>query len=88
MLGMPGIGLLPVLMGAAMFYQQKTSVTDPSQKSMAYIMPVMMTWFFMKFPAGLSLYWFVNNILSIAEQKLVPKAKAVPAVQAVERRAK
>ena len=42
----------------------------------------------MKFPAGLSLYWFVNNILSIAEQKLVPKAKAVPAVQAVERRAK
>ncbi|MDM7993263.1 MAG: YidC/Oxa1 family insertase periplasmic-domain containing protein [Candidatus Fermentibacter sp.] len=87
-LGMPGIGLLPVLMGAAMFYQQKTSMTDPSQKSMAYIMPVMMTWFFMKFPAGLSLYWFVNNILSIAEQKLVPKAKAAPAVQAVERRAK
>lgn len=90
-LGMPGIGLLPVLMGVAMFYQQKTSITDPSQKSMAYIMPVMMTWFFMKFPAGLSVYWFVNNILSIAEQKLVPRMKtatAVPAAQADGRRSR
>jgi YidC/Oxa1 family membrane protein insertase len=70
-LGMPGIGLLPVLMGASMFWQQKLTMTDPSQKAMLYMMPVMMTWLFMKFPAGLTLYWFVNNILSIAEQMIL-----------------
>ena len=87
-LGMTGIGLLPVLMGAAMFIQQKASITDPNQKSMVYIMPVMMTWFFMKFPAGLSLYWFVNNILTIIEQKVVPRVKASPALQTAERRSR
>ncbi len=79
-LGLAGIGLLPLLMGAAMFFQQKMTVTDPSQKSMTYLMPVIMTWLFMRFPAGLSVYWFVNNVLSIAEQKLIRRsAPAAPA---------
>lgn len=73
-LGLAGIGLLPLLMGVAMFFQQKMTVTDPSQKSMTYMMPVIMTWLFMRFPAGLSVYWFVNNVLSIAEQKLVRRS--------------
>lgn len=75
-LGMPGIGLLPVLMGVSMFWQQKLTMTDPSQKAMLYIMPVMMTWLFMKFPAGLTLYWFVNNILSIAEQMILRRSRS------------
>ncbi len=72
-LGLTGIGLLPVLMGVAMFLQQKMTTTDPSQKMMVYIMPVFMTWLFMKFPAGLTLYWFVNNLLSICEQMLLKR---------------
>lgn len=79
-LGITGIGLLPLLMGAAMYFQQKSTITDPTQKSMATIMPIMMTWFFMRFPAGLSLYWFVNNILGIAEQRLLVRRQ--PAVAA------
>jgi YidC/Oxa1 family membrane protein insertase len=75
-LGMPGIGLLPVLMGVSMFWQQKLTMTDPSQKAMLYMMPVMMTWLFMKFPAGLTLYWFVNNILSIAEQMILRRGRS------------
>jgi YidC/Oxa1 family membrane protein insertase len=70
-MGMPGIGLLPVLMGVSMFWQQKLTMTDPNQKAMLYMMPVIMTWLFMKFPAGLTLYWFVNNILTIGEQTIL-----------------
>jgi YidC/Oxa1 family membrane protein insertase len=75
-LGMPGIGLLAVLMGISMFWQQKLTMTDPSQKAMLYMMPVLMTWLFMKFPAGLTLYWFVNNILSIAEQMILRRSRS------------
>jgi len=81
-LGITGIGLLPLLMGAAMYFQQKSTITDPAQKSMATIMPIMMTWFFMRFPAGLSLYWFVNNIIGIVEQRLLLRRQ--PAAVAVE----
>ncbi len=77
-LGMSGIGLLPLLMGAAMFYQQRLTMTDPSQKGMAYLMPVVFVWLFMRFPAGLTLYWFVNNILSIIEQKIVRRGEPAP----------
>ena len=70
-LGLSGMGLLPVMMGLAMFFQQKMSATDPKQKSMMYIMPIFMTWLFMRFPAGLTLYWFVNNILTIAQQEII-----------------
>lgn len=75
-LGMSGLGLLPVLMGLAMFVQQKASVTDPNQRMMVYVMPVFMTWLFMRFPSGLTLYWFVNNVLTIAEQKLLYRREA------------
>lgn len=74
-LGMSGIGLLAILMGAAMYFQQKMSMTDPSQKAMQVMMPVLMTWLFIKFPAGLTLYWFVNNVLSIAEQQMVRRSR-------------
>ncbi|MHC1725599.1 MAG: membrane protein insertase YidC [Syntrophobacteraceae bacterium] len=65
-----GIPVLTILMGITMFIQQKMtpSTGDPRQEKIMLIMPVMFTFFFINFPAGLVLYWFVNNILSIAQQ--------------------
>jgi YidC/Oxa1 family membrane protein insertase len=65
-----GIPVLTILMGVSMFLQQKMTPSsgDPRQEKIMLIMPVMFTFFFLNFPAGLVLYWFVNNILSIAQQ--------------------
>jgi YidC/Oxa1 family membrane protein insertase len=67
--GMP-IGLLPILMGATMIIQTKLNPEppDPVQAKVMKIMPVVFSIFFFFFPAGLVLYWLVNNILSIAQQ--------------------
>ncbi|MFM9913252.1 MAG: membrane protein insertase YidC [Methylophilaceae bacterium] len=68
-LGMP-IGLLPILMGLTMILQTSLNPTppDPIQAKVMKIMPVVFSVFFFFFPAGLVLYWLVNNILSIAQQ--------------------
>jgi YidC/Oxa1 family membrane protein insertase len=62
--------VLPLLMGASMFFQQLLSpaVGDPMQVKMMRLMPVMFTVLFLFFPSGLVLYWLVNNVLSIAQQ--------------------
>jgi len=62
--------ILPIVMGAAMFGQQRMSgaVTDPTQKQMMVMMPVMFTVMFFNFPAGLVLYWLTNNLLTTAFQ--------------------
>jgi len=62
--------VLPVLMGATMLIQTSLNPTppDPIQAKMMKIMPVAFSVFFFFFPAGLVLYWLVNNILSIAQQ--------------------
>ena len=67
--------ILPLLMGASMFIQQKLNPTppDPTQAKVMQIMPIAFTFFFMFFPAGLVLYWTVNNILSIAQQYVITK---------------
>jgi YidC/Oxa1 family membrane protein insertase len=64
------IYVLPILMGASWFIQQKMTPTvgDPRQAKMMLLMPIVFTFMFFTFPAGLVLYWFVNNILSIAQQ--------------------
>lgn len=59
---------LALLMGITMFIQQKMTVTDPKQKAMVYMMPVMMTIMFAYLPAGLNLYYFIFNLLSIFQQ--------------------
>jgi YidC/Oxa1 family membrane protein insertase len=69
--GWESLSLLPILMGVAMFFQQKMTTVDPKQKMMVYMMPVFMVFIFMSLPAGLNLYWLVNNILSIGEQYLI-----------------
>jgi len=63
--------ILPVLMGVSMFFQQRitpNTMTDPMQKKIFQWFPVIMTFFFLNFPAGLVLYWLTNNLLSIAQQ--------------------
>lgn len=65
-----GIPVLTLLMGVSMFVQQKMTPSggDPRQEQLMLLMPVIFTVFFINFPAGLVLYWLVNNILSIVQQ--------------------
>ena len=66
--------ILPVLMGASMYYQQKltpNNFTDPMQEKVFKFLPVVFTIFFFTFPSGLVLYWFVNNLFSIGQQFIV-----------------
>jgi YidC/Oxa1 family membrane protein insertase len=62
--------VLPILMGASMMFMQKLQPmpTDPMQAKVMQFLPIMFTFFFMIFPAGLVLYWTVNNLLSMAQQ--------------------
>ncbi len=67
--------ILPIIMGVSMFIQQMLNPTppDPMQAKIMKMLPIMFTFFFLWFPAGLTLYWVVNNILSIAQQYLINK---------------
>lgn len=62
--------ILPIIMGVTMFIQQQLNPTppDPMQAKVMKLLPVIFTFFFLWFPAGLVLYWVVNNVLSIAQQ--------------------
>jgi YidC/Oxa1 family membrane protein insertase len=69
-----GGGPLPFLMGGAMFLQQKlTGGVEGPQKGLTYMMPIMFTFLFMKFPAGLVLYWLSNSILTFFVQLVLSK---------------
>lgn len=67
--------ILPLIMGASMFIQQKLNPPppDPMQAKIMQWLPVIFTFFFLFFPAGLVLYWVVNNILSIAQQYVITR---------------
>ncbi len=67
--------VLPILMGATMIIQTKLNPkpTDPMQAKIMTWMPVVFSVFFFFFPAGLVLYWLVNNVLSIAQQWYINK---------------
>lgn len=62
--------VLPIIMGASMFIQQLLNPTppDPMQAKIMKMLPIIFTFFFLFFPAGLVLYWVVNNLLSILQQ--------------------
>jgi YidC/Oxa1 family membrane protein insertase len=62
--------VLPLIMGVSMFIQQKLNPAppDPIQAKVMMSLPFVFTVFFAFFPAGLVLYWVVNNIISIAQQ--------------------
>jgi len=68
--------VLPLLMGATMIFQTYLNPVppDPVQAKVMKIMPVAFSIFFFFFPAGLVLYWLINNILSIAQQWYIKRA--------------
>ncbi len=68
--------ILPLIMGGTMFLQQQLNPTppDPVQAKVMKLMPVIFTVFFLWFPAGLVLYWVVNNTLSIIQQWLITRS--------------
>lgn len=74
--------VLPILMGATMIIQTKLNPTppDPVQAKIMMIMPIVFSVFFFFFPAGLVLYWLVNNILSIAQQWHINRQTEVDAI--------
>jgi YidC/Oxa1 family membrane protein insertase len=66
--GITEVSGLAVAMGVTMFLQQKMTVTDPRQKAMVWMMPILMTLMFNSLPSGLNLYYFVFNLLAIGQQ--------------------
>ncbi|MDR1946801.1 MAG: membrane protein insertase YidC [Desulfovibrio sp.] len=62
--------ITPLVMGATMFLQQKLSPSsaDPTQAKIMMFMPLIFTLLFLNFPAGLVVYWLVNNVISIGQQ--------------------
>jgi YidC/Oxa1 family membrane protein insertase len=72
--------VLPLLMGAAMYGQQRMSpgVGDPVQQRIFRLMPIMFTFFFLTFPSGLVIYWLVNTVLGIAQQSYVNHQLGAP----------
>lgn len=81
--------VLPVLFGTSMFIQQKLSgqqAMDPMQQKIMNIMPIMLTAFFAFFQSGLVLYWFVSNLIGIAQQWYITrKLEREEASRAVKR---
>ncbi len=67
--------ILPILMGASMFVQQQLNPTppDPMQAKIMKMLPIVFTFFFLWFPAGLVIYWVVNNVISIAQQYVITR---------------
>jgi YidC/Oxa1 family membrane protein insertase len=73
------LGVWPLLMGGTMFLQQKLNPqpADPVQAKVMMFLPVMFTFLFATFPAGLVIYWTWNNLLSIAQQWFIMKRMGV-----------
>ena len=67
--------ILPLIMGASMWFQQRLNPAppDPMQAKIMQWMPIVFTFFFLWFPAGLVLYWVSNNLLSIAQQWVITR---------------
>ena len=73
-----GLPLLTLIMGGSMFLQQKMTPTPAANPETAKIMmfiPVIFTFLFINFASGLVLYFFINNMLQMAQQQLVNKGR-------------
>ena len=70
--------ILPLLMGLTMYIQQSLNPqpTDPMQAKVFKFMPIIFTVFLLFFPAGLVLYWIVNNLITNLQQTLINKSVA------------
>ncbi len=74
--------ILPVIMTVSFFFQQKMTITDPKQKMLVYIMPLVFGFLFAQYPAGLTLYWTCYNVFSLVEQFMLKAAKKKDAAAA------
>ena len=76
------IGAWPIAMGISMFIQQKLNPapTDPMQAKIFMFFPLFLTVILAPFPAGLVIYWTVNNILTMAQQLFIMKRTTVKTV--------
>ncbi len=72
-LGADYLSGLALLMGITLFIQQKMMMKDPRQQALVYILPVVLTFLFTIFPAGLNLYYFMFNLLTVGQQYIVNK---------------
>jgi YidC/Oxa1 family membrane protein insertase len=68
-----GIPVMTLLMAGSMIWQQKMTPTmgDPTQAKIMMLMPLFFSIILLNMPAGLVLYWLVNNVLSIVQQKFI-----------------
>lgn len=69
--------LLVILSAVATLWSSYTSgmTTDPTQRTMMYVMPLMFAWFTLSFPAGVALYWVVSSLIQVAQNYVYPAAK-------------
>ena len=82
--------ILPIVMGGSMVYQQVltgAAIADPAQRRMMYMTPVLFTMFFLNLPAGLVLYWLVNNLLGIVQQFFINRRYALETAAATPAKA-
>ncbi|HUL96289.1 MAG TPA: membrane protein insertase YidC [Usitatibacter sp.] len=79
--------ILPVIYAVSMFVQTRLNPqpADPIQARVMLIMPIMFSVFFLFFPAGLVLYWVVQNLLSILQQWYINKTLAKEAAAKARR---
>ncbi len=83
--------LVPVLIGASTYLQQRVSMTDPQQSRIFIFMPFLVGYFSLNFPVGLSLYWFVSTLAYVVEYVVVvglPKARPTISPSASRRKGK
>ena len=73
------IGIWPLIMGGSMFLQQKLNPAppDPTQAKIMAMLPILFTFLLAQFPAGLVIYWTINNGLSIAQQWVIMRRMGV-----------
>jgi YidC/Oxa1 family membrane protein insertase len=69
--------ILPIVMAVTMFLQQKASMKDPKQAYMVYLMPLFLFFLFNNFSSGLVLYWTMFNLLTLFQEQLRHRRKAV-----------
>ena len=70
--------ITPIIMGGTMWIQQKMTPMsgDPMQQKVMLFMPIVFTFLFLNFPAGLVIYWLLNNVISIGQQYYINKRHA------------
>ena len=83
---MIALGVFPIILGLTMWFQQKLSPpqADPVQRQVFALMPWVLMFVMAPFPAGLQLYWIVNNLVSIAQQSYMLRKYPMPATPSAE----